>query len=205
MGPQTIEQWRAVEDELEAGDILLFHDRLGLAEKLIHKKTGSYWNHVALVFKPKKDLVFGGPLIVEAGPTSSVEIHQLKRYTDNLTRYDIGVMRYPGMTDADGMKLVMNFMLDNIDVKYAYGSLVFIFLDKIMLRWLSPESYGKVLKFLIRPGTFVCSTFVHRAFHLVDTSPHEHVENVSQTMEEYYTPGDLSSSERFVWIFNRHL
>jgi hypothetical protein len=207
MDQKKLAAWRAIEDQLEAGDILLFHHNKGLGEWLIRKRTGSYWNHSALVFKPKKELVFGGPLIVEAGGqdiSANVEMHQMKRYTENFDLYDVGVMRYPNLTDVDRRNLVTNFMLDNIDLKYDYIRVMALYVDKFILRILKPITYAKFLRRVINPGSVVCSTFVHKAFHLVDTSPHNYGGTLSGEGEEMFSPGDLAASDHFVWIYNKH-
>lgn len=207
MDQKKLAEWKAVEDELEAGDILLFHHKKGFAEWLIRKRTGSYWNHAALVFKPKKELVFGGPLIVEAGGqdlSANVEMHQMKRYTDDFDKYDVGVMRYPSLSDAQRVTLVTNFMLDNIDSKYDYTRVLALYVDKFMLRFLKPVTYAKFLRRVINPGSVVCSTFVHKAFHLVDTSPHNYGGGMSSEVEEMFSPGDIAGSDHFVWLYNKH-
>ena len=194
---------------LQTADILLFHKRQGPITRMIQRETESYWNHAALVFTPKGDLPMGGPLIVEA-TYGGIEIHQMKKYTDYFDDYDVGVLRYPGMKDALRQRLVMNFILNNIDISYDYSRLVGLFLRPLIA--LSPALYEWMLHRLIHQQNFVCSTFVHQAFR--DFRKRGTVAVSARTAgpgldpvpyEEMITPGHLVFEPHFRWVFNERV
>lgn len=200
--------WPKIESRLVTADILLFHKRKGPITRLIQSRTESYWSHAALVFVPKKELTFGGPLIVEA-TYGGIEIHQMKKYSDHPESYDIGVLRYPGCSDAIRKQIVMSFILNHIDVSYDYSRLIALFLRPLLMT-VSSELYSWVLRHVIHRQNFVCSTFVHQAFRelhhngrvvsprrtqgtaLLDPVPYE----------EMIAPGHLTLEPHFRWVFN---
>ncbi len=202
-------EWPGVESRLQTADILLFHKRTGPITRMIQRQTDSYWNHSALVFYPKGDLLLAGPLIVEA-TYGGIEIHQMKKYTDHLETYDIGVLRYPGMKDTERQRLVMNFVLNNIDISYDYSRLIGLFFRPLLL--LSPAMNEWVLGRLIHRQNFVCSTFVHQAFR--DFRKRGTIAPSARTggpgldpvpYEEMVAPGHLAFEPHFRWVFNERV
>lgn len=201
--------WPGLEGGLEAADILLLHARRGALSTRIQRRSGSYWNHTAMVFKPKRELLIGGPLIVEAS-YSGIEIHQLKRYGDRLDQYDFGVKRFPGLTDAQRQKIVMSFILGNIDVSYDLSRLAAYFVSPIIRR-LSSGLWEKFFRRFTHPDSFICTTFVDKAFHQFRSGKHRLVDEYVPTkdrrvgmmqMEEMITPADIAKDPAYEWVFN---
>ncbi len=200
--------WPDVESRLEAADILLIHARGGLVSKGIQRKTGSYWNHTALVFMPKRELLIGGPLIVEAG-YGGIEIHQMKRYADRFDHYDFGIKRFPNLTDEQRRKIVMSFVLSNVDVGYDFSRLAAYFISPIIQK-ISMKLWPKLFRSATHQDSFICTTFVHKAFHAwmnrhqVSASfiPTKDAATRTLEIEELITPADIAADPIFEWVFN---
>ncbi|MFH1426448.1 MAG: YiiX/YebB-like N1pC/P60 family cysteine hydrolase [Candidatus Kerfeldbacteria bacterium] len=205
------EKWPDVEKKLQVGDVILVRARRQWLARMIQRKTHSYWNHAALVFIPPKDLPFSGPLIIEA-IGYGIEIHQLKRYTDNFQRYDIAVKRFHGMNDEQRRVIVRNFMLENIDVPYDYSRIVGLYIKEAVLKHFSIDFFLKAAKYLVNEDAFVCSTFAHKAFMKFEkNAPQDKIkdEKKKQFIElehkELYSPGDIAKNSSFHWIFNKRI
>lgn len=203
-------EWADLEKQLRAGDVILVHERGFWLTRMIQRVSQSYWNHAALVFMSQKGLPVGGPLIAEAS-YGGIEIHQLKIYTDQPDRYDIGVLRYPGMTDELREHIAREFILGNLDVTYDYGRLTAFLLGPVLQR-ISPKLWTVAFKATMNRQRFVCTTFVHRAFHDVDE--HHRVQGFVETHdrviealenEEFITPGDIAADPTFEWIYNKRV
>lgn len=207
MDPEKLrKRWPKIEQNLQVGDILLFQKRRGPLSGLIRKKLDSHWNHSALVFHTMDEYQIGSPLIVEA-VGQGIEIHQLKRYSDNWDNYDIGVKRFPKLTEKQKNNLVVNFVLNNVDVPYDYGRLVgFLFLG-----WLKPiiktELFNRLTKNLLHEDQYICSTFVNKTFQTFSN----HELKVTQVDPRFkhieakyiYSPGDIALDDTYKWIFNK--
>lgn len=202
-------RWAKVEDQLETADILLFHKRQGPLTKRIQEATQSYWNHVGLVFVPKKDLPIGGPLIVEA-TYGGIEIHQLRKYTGKPEMYDLGVKRFPGLTEKEREKIVTDFILKHIDVPYDYTRLLGFYLAPLIIKF-SPKLFLKAANYFIHENSFICSTFAYTAFSkLYKKRGGEVKQTVEATAnqlrgkkkEAMYAPADIARSDIFEWMFN---
>ncbi len=209
MKPETLKKkWPVIEEQLETADILLFHKRKGPITKRIQEGTGSYWNHIALIFKPKSEMPIGGPLIVEAA-YSGIEIHQLKKYTDRTLLYDIGVRRFPNLTEKQKQDIVLNFILKNLDQPYDYSRLVGLFLAPLLVR-ISPKILLKATDYFIHENAFLCSTFAMKAFQQISEkqnksksfTQHLGVQPKKKHRQELFAPADIADSDMFEWIFN---
>lgn len=201
-------KWPKIEKQLEVGDILLFHNRRHWMSAAIRWRTKSYWSHTALVFKDKKVIRFGSPLIIEAFD-KGIEIHKLQKYTDNFDVIDIGVKRFKGLNAKERSEFAKSFMLNNIDVPYDYSRLVTFFFGGVF-----GKAPSKIIRFFqkktIRTDAFVCSTFIHKAFH--HFKKHKDVkggflthEEKELVQEEGIVPGDIAKDENFEWIFNERV
>lgn len=209
MKPEILKKkWPKIEEQLETADILLFHKRKGSITKRIQEGTGSYWNHIALIFKPKSEMPIGGPLIVEAA-YSGIEIHQLKKYADQFELYDIGVRRFPDLTEQQKQDIVLNFILKNLDQPYDYIRLVGLFLAPLLVR-ISPKILLKATDYFIHENAFLCSTFAMKAFQRISEKQNQNksfekklgVKPKKKYRQELYAPADISGSDMFEWIFN---
>jgi hypothetical protein len=199
-------KWPKIEKQLQVGDILLFHNRRSLLSRSIRWRTKSYWSHTALVFKDRNVIRFGSPLIIEAF-NKGIEIHKLQKYTDRFEIIDIGVKRFKGLTSKQRAEFAKSFMLNNIDVPYDYSRLVSFFFGGVF-----GKAPSKIVRFFqkktIRTDAFVCSTFIHKAFH--HFQKHKHVgstflthEEKELAQEESIVPADIASDENFEWLFNK--
>lgn len=210
MTPEEIKgKWKEIEPQLKAGDILMVHTRQNWISKRIRKTAKTYWNHTALVFMGKQFLPVGGPLIVEAD-FGGIKIHQMKKYADNFDKYDLGVLRYPELTEEQREEIVMGFILSNLDTTYDYTRLVGWFFGPLVRR-ISTRLWGKLFRGLMDQQKFVCTTFVHKAFH--ELSAHKQVSGYVHTHdeetrglegEELISPGDIAKEPIFEWVFNQH-
>jgi len=209
MTPEELQKtWSDIEESLQEGDILMFHKREGWISKKIRKTSKSYWNHTGLVFMARDKFPVGGPLIVEASFVG-IEVHQMKRYTDHFDEYDIGVLRYPNLTERQKEEIVMGFILSNLDVTYDYSRLAAFFLSPITQKL--PQWFRKAyFKYFTHEESYVCTTFVHKAFH--ELSGHEHGKEEDETGdseyealldEEFITPADIAREPIFEWVFNK--
>ena len=199
-------EWPDIEQKLMVGDIILSHARKGLFSKLIQKKTGSYWSHAALIFEDNRVIKFGSPLIIE-GYSHGIEIHRLKKYSDRLELFDIGVKRFPGLSKEERLKFVKSFMWNNIDAPYDHRRIWTYMLTG------SAETKGKLTQKLryrsINQEAFICSTFVHKAFHHFKKHRKiagEFTDKMHRelALEEEVSPGTIAQDENFDWIFNKH-
>lgn len=183
--------------------------RRGWITGKIQRTAKSYWNHTGLIFMSKQFLPVGGPLLVEASFVG-IEIHQMKRYSDLFDEYDLGVLRYPKLTDGQREEIVMGFILSNLDVTYDYSRLAGFFVGPLLKR-ISVKLWARFFKRMTHQENFVCTTFVHKAFH--ELSMHQRgggfvethdrgVESLQE--EEFITPGDIAREPIFEWVFNKH-
>lgn len=210
MTPAEIrDAWQGIENQLKPADILMIHDRHSWMAKRIRAGSKSYWNHMAIILMPKVDLPIGGPLIIEAS-YSGVEIHQVRKYTGDFDRYDLGVMRVPDMTDAERESLAMKFILANLDREYDYVRLFGLVLGQF-LQLISMKLALRYIRRITDREAFVCTTFVHRAIHARSAHLPSNVGVTSDDpamremiREEMITPGDISREPCLEWILNRH-
>ncbi len=199
--------WEDIEPKLKKADILLFHTKKGFIPPNVRKLTNSYWNHSALVFAGSDDLPFGRPLIVEA-IEYGIEVRQIRKYADHQDVYDIGVLRYPGLTDEQREQLVQSFVLNYIDTPYDYGRL-FAFYAFGFLRHFAPHVYRLVIKKMMHKNQFLCSTFVYKAFRFIKGYDQKLFntmldQNLMIEEHEFYTPGKIATNKEFKWIYNQH-
>lgn len=193
------QKWETLMRNLKVADIVLIHTNRAFVSNIIQRRTESYWNHSALVFTDGKRLP-SGPLIVEAA-TYGIEIHQLKKYLNRPDKYDIGVMRFEGLTDAQRQELVQSFILKHIDTPYDFSRVALLFSEKF-IRPLSRRLYAYLAKRFTHKNLFVCSTFIHTAFDYI-AGKKAHADSES-TLHHYATPADLVRSKQFTWVHNKH-
>lgn len=194
MSPEAFAiEWPKIEPLLRVGDVIMTRRRKGtIVEKGIQSLSGSYWSHTALVFATGNMLPLGGTIIVETAHPEGMKLHNIKKYTDFPEKFDVGVLRSPGLTDEGRSNLVRSFMASNIDVPYDLTSVFDSGIKLFMVKYMGMKHWAPHTD----PDRFVCSTFVHRAIHL-GTNKEHHPDTHG------FTPGDLANSGDLEWIFNK--
>jgi len=195
--------------DLRVGDIILVrHKKSGLARKLLRNITKSYWDHAALViFARNLEKGYAANVFVESiqhGIMTSlrrgVEIHRLDRYLSHPEKYDVGIKRFPWLTE-EMQNRVRAFVLMNIDTPYYPLSTT-----KFFLAWLFPGYRRR----LLRRQRFSCSGFIQKAFYEAadwQERPRIIFRNVGYTpmqLQDVTTPGDIARSAACAWIWNEH-
>lgn len=204
-----IQQWHEVENNLQLADIILVHGEHSFYKK-IQERSNSYWNHVALVLQPPQpELGIRGAFIIGA-IDSGIEVHRLRKYSEERDRYDIGVKRLSGLTD-EMRKHILSFMLNKIDAPYDYTRLFGYLFEGVLKTLLPKNTFKKVRRAFItsQPNAFVCSTFIQHAFFesvskkmQPQTFAREHVRSLMEIEET--TPADFAHSSNYEWVFNPH-
>src|SRR3989344_1585275 len=202
-------QWREVESRLQIADIILVHGERSLY-RAIQKRSGSYWNHVAVVLQPPRpELGIRGAFIIGA-IDSGIEVHRLRKYSEDMGKFDIGVKRFPGLTE-EMRQHILSYMLNKIDSPYDYMRLVGYLLEGTLRAILPKKLFKKVRRAIIsaQPNSFVCSTFIQHAFFesvpakmQTRTFARERLRSPAE-MDEI-TPADFARSPNYEWIFNPH-
>lgn len=199
---QKQQEWEKLMRKLKVADVVLIHTERAFVSRIIRRRTKSYWNHSALIFTDG-DRLPSGPLIVEAA-TYGIEIHQLKKYLNRPDKYDIGVMRFEGLTDEKRKELVHSFILEHIDTPYDFSRVALLFFEKF-IHPLSQKLYQRLAIRFTHKKLFVCSTFIHSAFDYIVGKDAHHSDNLLKEshMHHYATPADLVHGGRFMWIYNK--
>ena len=113
--------WHQVERGLQIADIILVHGEARFF-RAIQRKSGSYWNHAALVLRPPDpEIGLHGAFIIGA-IEKGIEVHRLRKYSENFDQFDIGVKRFPGLNDA-GRAQIVSYLLNALDAPYDYPRL----------------------------------------------------------------------------------
>ncbi len=208
LGKRQIE-WQGIEPNLQVADIILVRDNEAPLSKVIRKSTNSYWSHVAMVFfVPDKELSFDNILLIGA-EHRGIEIHRIQRYTHNLDRLDIGVKRIPGLP-LKTRERVVSYVLNNIDIPYDFARLFGFFFrylfTQLRKKHQDPEH---IKKFLINRDTFICSTFIQKAFFEAVPQEKRHAVMFNKELPtplalEEVTPADIARSSTCQWLYNPH-
>lgn len=208
--PDKIQAWSAVENQLQLADIILVHGDRPLY-RAIQKHSGSYWNHVAVVLQlPQRDKGVRGTFIIGAIDTG-IEVHRLRKYSEEIDMFDIGVKRFPGLT-AEMRQRIISFMLDKIDVPYDYTRLLGYLFEGVLRFCLPKKLFKKVRRAIItsQPNSFVCGTFIQHAFFesvskqmQPKTFARDHMRSMLEIEETM--PADFARSENYEWVFNPHI
>lgn len=185
---------------LELADIILIRTKRGIKRKLLRRVTDSYWDHAAMVIfekNPKKG--FPENLIIESAP-GGVMIHKMRKYLNNSKKYDVGIKRVAWLSD-DLKNRIRALMLLNVDApyyKYSFWKLLIALISE-------PLSRG-----LLGRQRYSCSSFVQKSFYeAVDWNDRYKVvftgDYVSPLQfQNVVPPGDIASSEKSEWIYNKH-
>src|SRR3989338_7820055 len=200
--------WHTVEPTLQVADIILVHGK-GPLNRAIQRASKSYWNHVALVLQPAQPAVgIKGAFIIGA-IDRGIEIHRLRKYSEHLDRFDIGVKRFPGLT-LETRKRIVSFLLNELDASYDYTRL-FAYLAATLIAPFSPRLYDYIRRAArtAHPNSYVCSTFIQRAFFLSVPSDRElqaFARSGMTSLEELeeIKPAAFPHSPHYEWIFNPH-
>lgn len=206
---ETIERWRQVESQLKLADIILVHGETPI-RRAIQQRTNSYWNHVALVLQPPQlSLGIRGAFIIGA-INHGIEVHRLRKYSEERDKFDIGVKRLPWLTD-EMREDILSFMLNKIDAPYDYTRL-FGYIFEGALKFCLPKNLFKTVRRHIvssQPNSFVCSTFIQHAFlesvpskMQAKTFARDHLRSLLEIEET--TPADFAQSTNYEWVFNPH-
>lgn len=196
-------------DQLQIGDIILFHTKKIWHSKRIRQLTGSYWNHVALVFDTiringnEKEII-----IVEAGVTG-IEIHRLSKYIKSGIE-EIGFKRIPDLTEQEKIRFI-GFFLDAIDTPYNYRRMFPYLLRPFIKRYFGDKAQKTFQRWSVDFDSYICSSFTQRCFYLA-SEPEKRKKrlfinqknlNLYECMEEV-TPGAIGKSKSAIWLYNPH-
>ncbi len=205
-----IQKWHEVESQLQVADIILVHGERPFY-RAIQQRSHSYWNHVAVVLQPPRpELGLRGSFIIGA-IDSGIEVHRLRKYSEERDKFDIGVKRFPNLTDQMRQH-ILSYMLNKIDSPYDYTRLVGFLFEEVLKTFLPKKIFKKVRRFLItsQPNAFVCSTFIQHAFFesvpakvQPKTFAREHIDKLLEIEET--TPADFARSPHYEWVFNPHI
>lgn len=206
---KKMNEWYVVENQLKTADIILVHGKNRIF-KTIQERGNSYWNHLAVVLQaPQPALGIRGAFIIGA-IDSGIEVHRLRKYSEEMDRFDIGVKRLPGLTD-EMRQQILSYMLNKIDAPYDYTRLFGYIFEGVLMACLPKKLFKKVRRAIItsQPNSFVCSTFIQHAFFesvprkmQAKTFAREHLRSLMEIEE--ITPADFARSENYEWVFNPH-
>lgn len=202
-------EWQQFEHKLQLADIILVRTKKSVIASVIRKVTGSYWDHVALVFMvPNKKLSFYNYLVIEAN-RKGLEVHRIQEYTENFRKYDIGVKRILGMDDATKKK-VLSFMLNQVDKPYDIPRILGFLLRSFDVNVLKDFS-----RLFVDKQDFICSTFIQEAFlkalpqgqqdkaMFVEINNCKHNKNSDKDdLLNYVSPADVANSDNAKWLYN---
>lgn len=186
------------------------HVKKNFLRYLIRKVTKSYWDHVALVLF-SKDVAKGQYYnqIIEAVAPRGIEVHKLDKYLKDPEKYEIGIKRVPDL-DPETRKRILSFMLMNVDIPYDYLRLLGFLLKFVELKLKGGNKHVK--DFLINKDTFVCSSFIQKAFYNAVAKEQKQAvvfkdgidkRDLPLALEEV-TAADIARSKNCEWIYNPH-
>lgn len=193
---------------LRVGDIVLIRHRRSLLRSFVRSVTGGYWDHCGIVvFSKNPAKGYGSNIIAEAVQHGwletyrrGIEIHKLEKYLFRPDLYDVGIKRFPDLSEELGNR-VRAFVLMNVDAPSYRLPLADFF-----LAWLSRG----VRRYVLRRQRFSASGLIQKAFYeaaewnerhrfafreLSGDSPIE--------LQELVTPNDIAASDQCVWVWNR--
>jgi len=206
----ALKEWSEIEPQLEIADIILVHGADFLS-RAIQRRSESYWNHVALVLQPPHfELGIKGAFIIGA-IDSGIEVHRLRKYSEQPDIFTLGVKRFPGLTD-DARKNIISFLLNQIDAPYDYTRLFGYLFENALKTCLPRSLFKKVRRSILtsQPDSFVCSTFIQKAFFesvpkklQTNTFARENLKSLAEL--DQTTPADFARSTNYEWIHNPHL
>lgn len=196
---------------LEVGDLVLFHKRTGLFQRMIRRASGNaFWNHSAMVFDVievggKKEVI-----LIEA-LDKGIEIHRLDRYTNNERDYVLGFKRLPGLTEPQKER-IRGFFLDAVDTPYDFVTALSWLFKQPVLKVLGMRVKDFLERLAIDPTLYVCTSFSQRAFYLA-LPPNERdraffISDHKETMDLNFlfrmvdiAPIDIARSKNTVWLW----
>ncbi len=209
-------------DKLRCGDILLVHRKRKLVSRIIRALTGSYWNHVAIMYG--SECCDGCPhkWVIEA-LASGVEIRRIEEYFNsaNLEVADIGIKRLEADWFSKGHKEHFGYLLlQEVGKRYDYKLLFKLFVYAIISRplrflrlsLLSP--FSSFFKFLSRttpePVAHICSGLAQWAYCQMARQEKGAAAALCGVWEEKdkekailksVTPGDIANTDGFSWKY----
>src|SRR3989344_4904616 len=93
-------QFRKMSYYLEPGDLIFFRTRFHPSSWLIRYMSESYWNHVAIVLTTLDTLPGYRSVLIAEAQSSGIEVHRIQKFF-NYGIWDIGVKRFPGLSQTD--------------------------------------------------------------------------------------------------------
>jgi hypothetical protein len=163
--PQT--PYAQVRDQLQTGDIALFHS-VNLGSEIIELGTGSLWSHAALVWRlPSVDRV----MLLESMDTVGVRVMPLSTRINGcsaaptpfngkllIARHD----DFPDPPPPDKLHHMTQFALDRVGFPYSFHEL-----HQIALR-IALGMAGKIVTGRLEPTDgYICSEYVARCFSAI--------------------------------------
>ncbi len=194
---------------LRVGDMVVIrHKQAGIARWLLRRITNSYWDHSAIIIFAKDEIGgYSTDMIAESKQDSlfrsihqGVEIHRLEKYLYKPKKYDIGIKRFPWLTDKQAER-VRAFVLLNIDTPYYPLNPI-----KFFFAMISP----RLKRWILARQRFSCSGFIQKAFYeamdwesrsRVVFRPHGYT---PIQLQDTTSPADIARSASCEWIWNKH-
>lgn len=208
-GKRRAAAWKKIESKLQVADIILTRDTRSALSGSIRKILGSYWNHAVIVFfVPNQSRLFKNILIISA-EDHGIEIHRIQKYTKHFDYLELGVKRIPGLSEEVRAR-VLSFLMNNVDIPYDYLRLLGFLLKFVELKLKGGNKHVK--DFLINKDTFVCSSFIQKAFYNAVAKEQKQAvvfkngidkRDLPLALEEV-TPADIARSNNCEWIYNPH-
>lgn len=203
---KRLEAWKNFEPQLQVADILVVRNERSFISRGIQLATGSYWNHVAIVFSvPDHKMNFNNILLISA-ENHGIEIHRIQRYTSHFEYIDVGVKRVPRL-DEMLRKNVASYVLNNLDIPYDYTRILGLLMKSIQQIVFKKKGYLK--HYLTHQDAFICSAFIQKAFYEV-VAPERKFDVIlkndfdAMTMLDEVTPADIARSKNCEWLYNPH-
>lgn len=186
--------------ELQDADLVLVHKRGSLLKYMVRRVTGGYWDHAALVLlarDPEKGYFHN--IIIESVP-GGVEVHKLDKYMNDPGKFDVGVKRFPDLSDEMKTRVKAS-MLMNIDAPHQR-----LRMSKFGIALASKKYSGKLLS----RQRFSTSGLIQKAF--LEAASWEGKKDVifrdkfasPLELEDTTTPQDIAACDRCRWIYNEH-
>jgi hypothetical protein len=208
--------WQEALPHLQVGDFVLVRYNestlfwRGAIGYYIRKAIGSHWNHLGLVFEtPDVDPKGRDALIIE-GLHKGMEVHRVMRYFEKPGQFDVGIKRFPGLTEAQRERM-RGFFLDVLDTPYDYTRLFAFFFRRLFKSVFGVKVTEYIKHRVINIDQFICSSFAQRALYLA-LPPNERDraffrDDKSLTFLdqlEEITPADIAGSKNTEWLYNPH-
>ncbi|MBU0731806.1 hypothetical protein KKC88_02900 [Patescibacteria group bacterium] len=195
-----LEKIRGPLPQLQEGDLVLVQKKGSLIKYLVRRVTGGYWDHAALVLLPKNPKKgYFHNIVIESVP-GGVEVHKLSKYLENPKKFDIGIKRFPNLSEEMKTRVKAS-MLMNIDAPHQR-----LKVSKFGFALASKSYSGKMLS----RQRFSTSGLIQKAFY--EAASWEGREGIifrdkfasPLELEDSTTPQDIAICTKCKWIYNKH-